>query len=76
MPDHQAARASFAKRNLVIRAKLAHAVQVAEKIQDKGFAVGEQRKSGGPELRRLPAAHRFAAFRFEQFETYRFDFCS
>jgi len=70
---HQAALGSFAIVNFVKLAELADAIEVAEEIHDEKIVRSEGRKEGGPNQRRVLAAHGFATLGSQQLEAYRFD---
>src|SRR5438093_9985928 len=62
----------FSQRNFVKLAKLSYAVDVTEKIHNVRLASRKGRKHRRPNLRGILAVHRFAVFRFDQFEPYGF----
>src|SRR5882757_6283904 len=74
--NHDAARTRFAESNLLRQAEIADSFQMAEKIEHKGLACGEQRKNRRPEIRGLLSAHWFAAFCLQDFQAHRFHVCA
>lgn len=66
--------AGFAKRNLVQRAVIADAIDVAEEVEDPGFVCSDGAKNAGPDPGGLLAANGFAVFvRFGELEADRAD---
>src|SRR4029434_10579897 len=65
--NHDRTRTSFAKCNLFRCTEITHAIEMAEEVDNKRFVAGEQRKDRRTAFRRLLSAHRFAAFRFQNF---------
>src|SRR5258707_8325194 len=72
MRNDNAARTCFAKRNVLGDAKIADTIEVAEEIQHKRFARGEQGEDRRPEVRGLLSANRLPAFRLQNFQADRF----
>jgi hypothetical protein len=68
MWKNEATAAGFAIVDLPHFAKVLHAIDVAEKIDDVVFVMREGREDGGPDFGGLFAANGFAIFCFDEFE--------
>src|SRR5258708_24548799 len=71
--NHDAARASLAKRDLLCCAEIADTIEVPEKIQNEWLIGHQQRENRRPEIGGLLAVNRFAALGFQNFQANRLD---